>query len=89
MPEISQFLSAAAAGDRQAAADLLPLVYDELRKLAAARMAAEVSVRRSHPAHQLPSAQGFCATGIPPRDIVTLHGDTGLDGSLTGSRHWS
>jgi len=41
MAEITQLLSAAAAGDRQAAADLLPLVYDELRKLAAARMTAE------------------------------------------------
>jgi hypothetical protein len=34
---------AAAAGDRKAAADLLPLVYDELRKLAAARMADEAT----------------------------------------------
>src|SRR3954469_1749471 len=33
--------AAAAAGARRAAADLLPLVYDELRKLAAARMAGE------------------------------------------------
>src|SRR5215470_5785894 len=41
MPEITQLLDAAAAGDRQAAADLLPLVYEELRKLAAVRMAAE------------------------------------------------
>jgi len=41
MSEITQLLDAAAAGDRQASADLLPLVYDELRKLAAARMAAE------------------------------------------------
>ncbi len=41
MPEITQLLEATAAGDRQDAADLLPLVYDELRKLAAARMAAE------------------------------------------------
>jgi len=41
MPEITHLLEAAAAGDRQAAADLLPLVYDELRRLAAARMAAE------------------------------------------------
>jgi RNA polymerase sigma factor (TIGR02999 family) len=41
MPEVTQLLDAAAAGDRRAAADLLPLVYDELRKLAAARMAAE------------------------------------------------
>jgi len=41
MSNITQLVAAAAAGDRQAAADLLPLVYDELRRLAAARMAAE------------------------------------------------
>src|SRR6516162_7545450 len=41
MPDVTRLLDAAAAGDRQAAADLLPLVYDELRQLAAARMAAE------------------------------------------------
>jgi RNA polymerase sigma factor (TIGR02999 family) len=41
MSEITQLLNAATAGDRQAAADLLPLVYNELRKLAAARMASE------------------------------------------------
>jgi RNA polymerase sigma factor (TIGR02999 family) len=38
---VTRLLDAATAGDRQAAADLLPLVYDELRKLAAVRMAAE------------------------------------------------
>src|SRR5688572_15439117 len=41
MPDVTRLLDAAAAGDRQAAADLLPLVYDELRALAAARMADE------------------------------------------------
>src|SRR6476469_5626347 len=41
MPDVTRLLDAAAAGDRHAAAELLPLVYDELRKLAAARMAAE------------------------------------------------
>jgi RNA polymerase sigma factor (TIGR02999 family) len=41
MSDVTLLLDAAAAGDRKAAADLLPLVYDELRKLAAARMAAE------------------------------------------------
>src|SRR6266550_4267352 len=41
MPDVTRLLDAAAAGDRRAAADLLPLVYDELRKLAAVRMAAE------------------------------------------------
>src|SRR6516162_3922783 len=41
MSHVSRLLDAAAAGDGQAAAELLPLVYDDLRKLAAARMAAE------------------------------------------------
>jgi RNA polymerase sigma factor (TIGR02999 family) len=41
MPEVTQLLDAAAAGDPKAAAELLPLVYDELRRLAAARMAGE------------------------------------------------
>ena len=41
MSDVTCLLDAAAAGDRRAAADLLPLVYDELRRLAAARMAAE------------------------------------------------
>jgi hypothetical protein len=35
MSDVTRLLDAAAAGDRKAAADLLPLVYDELRKLAA------------------------------------------------------
>ena len=41
MPEITQLLDAAAAGDRLAAAQILPLVYEELRTLAAAKLAAE------------------------------------------------
>jgi RNA polymerase sigma factor (TIGR02999 family) len=41
MAEVTQILAAIEAGDPRAAAELLPLVYDELRKLAAARMAEE------------------------------------------------
>src|SRR5215212_3805922 len=41
MSDVTQLLSAIEAGDPKAAAELLPLVYDELRKLAAARLAAE------------------------------------------------
>jgi RNA polymerase sigma factor (TIGR02999 family) len=41
MSDVTRLLDAAAAGNRHAAAELLPLVYDELRRLAAARMAAE------------------------------------------------
>ena len=41
MTDVTRLLDAAAAGEPHAAADLLPLVYDGLRKLAAARMAEE------------------------------------------------
>jgi RNA polymerase sigma factor (TIGR02999 family) len=41
MPDVTRLLNAVASGDPQAAAELLPLVYEELRKLAAVRMAAE------------------------------------------------
>ncbi len=41
MTHVTQILAAVEAGDPKAAAELLPLVYEELRKLAAARLAAE------------------------------------------------
>jgi len=41
MSDVTRLIDAAAAGDHQGAADLLPLVYTELRTLAAARIAAE------------------------------------------------
>jgi RNA polymerase sigma factor (TIGR02999 family) len=41
MSELTRILSAIEQGDPHAAAQLLPLVYDELRKLAAARLARE------------------------------------------------
>ena len=41
MADVTQILSAIEAGNPEAAAELLPLVYDELRKLAAARLAEE------------------------------------------------
>ena len=41
MSDITLLLDAAGAGDRKAAADLLPLVYEELRKLAASQLAKE------------------------------------------------
>ena len=40
---MTRILSDLANGDAQAAGELLPLVYEELRKLAAARLAAEAS----------------------------------------------
>src|SRR5436853_1172519 len=41
MSDVTQILVAIDAGDREAAANLLPLVYDELRLLAAQRLAQE------------------------------------------------
>jgi RNA polymerase sigma factor (TIGR02999 family) len=41
MSEVTQILDAITQGDPSAAAGLLPLVYDELRKLAAAQLARE------------------------------------------------
>ncbi len=41
MPDVNHILSQIEAGDPSSAEQLLPLVYDELRKLAAARLAQE------------------------------------------------
>jgi RNA polymerase sigma factor (TIGR02999 family) len=41
MSQVTRILAAIEQGDQQASEQLLPLVYDELRRLAAARMAAE------------------------------------------------
>ena len=41
MTDVTQILTAIEHGDRQAAEQLLPLVYDELRRLAALRLARE------------------------------------------------
>jgi RNA polymerase sigma factor (TIGR02999 family) len=68
MPDVTRLLDAAAAGDRRAAADLLPLVYDELRKLAAVRMAAEA------PGHTLD------ATALVHEAYLRLVGDQQFDG---------
>lgn len=61
---------AAATGDRRAAAELLPLVYDELRRLAQARLA------------QLPPGNTLQATALVHEAYVKLVGkcDPGWDG---------
>ena len=68
MSDVTRLLDAAQAGDRQAAADLLPLVYDELRRLAAARMAAESA------GHTLD------ATALVHEAYLRLIGDQQFDG---------
>jgi RNA polymerase sigma factor (TIGR02999 family) len=68
MLEITYLIAAAAQGDRQAAADLLPLVYEELRKLAAARMAME------RPGHTLD------ATALVHEAYLRMIGDQQFEG---------
>ena len=68
MSDVTRLIDAAAAGDRKAAADLLPLVYDELRKLAAARMAEE------SPGHTLDP------TALVHEAFLRLVGDQHFDG---------
>src|SRR5690242_15916361 len=47
--EVTQIIERARDGDSQAAAELLPIVYDELRRLAAHRMAAESGTHTLQP----------------------------------------
>jgi RNA polymerase sigma factor (TIGR02999 family) len=65
MSEVTRILSAIAQGDPQAASQLLPLVYDELRQLAAHRLA-----------HQTPG-QTLQPTALVHEAYLRLVGDPG------------
>jgi len=49
MSDVTQLLQAASTGDPKAAEELLPLVYDELRRLAAQKMAGEARAQTLQP----------------------------------------
>src|SRR5271166_1731318 len=68
MSDLTRLIEAAQQGNCQAAADLLPLVYDELRKLAAAKMAGEA------PGHTLN------ATALVHEAYLRLVGNQHFDG---------
>jgi len=68
MTPVTQLLEAAQRGDRQAAAELLPIVYGELRKLAAAKLARE------------PSGHSLDATALVHEAYLKLVGDQKFDG---------
>jgi RNA polymerase sigma factor (TIGR02999 family) len=68
MVNLTRVLDAANRGDRKAAADLLPLVYGELRELAAAKMA-----------HEKPG-QTLDATGLVHEAYLRLVGEQKFDG---------
>jgi RNA polymerase sigma factor (TIGR02999 family) len=66
MSDVTRLLDAARNGDHQAAAALLPFVYDELRKLAAVRLASE--------------APGHSPTALVHEAYLRLVGDQHFDG---------
>src|SRR5271154_5796451 len=75
MPDITHLLNAIETDDPQAAAQLLPLVYDELRKLAAGHMANEA------PDHTLD------ATALVHEKYLHLVGPVG-DRTYANRRHF-
>ncbi len=68
MTDVTQILCAIEQGDPQAASQLLPLVYDELRKLAAHKMAQEKP------------GQSLQATALVHEAFLRLVGDQRFDG---------
>lgn len=66
--DVTQILSAIEQGDPHAAADLLPLVYDELRKLAAARLADEKPGQTLQPTALVHEAYVRLVGGEQPQD---------------------
>jgi RNA polymerase sigma factor (TIGR02999 family) len=68
MADVTRLLDAAAAGDPKAAAELLPLVYDELRKLATARLADEKPGQTLQPTALVHEAYVRLVGGRQPQD---------------------
>lgn len=74
MHDITQILNAAANGDVEVANELLPLIYDELRKLASQKLA------REKPGHTLQP------TALVHEAYMRLLG--GTPGGATDAAHW-
>src|ERR1700758_3578165 len=75
MSEVSRILSAIEDGDPSAAEQLLPLVYDELRQLAAQKLAQEKP------------GQTLEGTALPPKAYLRLVG-TGEEPHWDNRRHF-
>src|SRR6516165_4087923 len=68
MTDVTHILSAIEAGDLRAGAELLPLVYDELRKLAAARLADEKPGQTLQPTALVHEAYLRLVGDVEPQD---------------------
>jgi RNA polymerase sigma factor (TIGR02999 family) len=76
MSEVSRVLDAIAEGDAQAASQLLPLVYDELRRLAAYKLSRENAGNSLQP------------TALVHEAYLRLVGDTGKGRSFRDRSHF-
>jgi len=77
MSDVIRILSQIEQGDPQAAEKLLPLVYDELRKLAAAKMA------------QKNPRQTLQATAMVHDACIRLVGSPSSSAQMVGQSHWN
>lgn len=86
MSDVTRILHAIDAGDPQAAGQLLPLVYDELRRLASAQMANE------RPGHTLDATALVheAYLRLVGQDANTVQPDAGLEtcGTFANRRHF-
>ena len=85
MNDVTRILSQIEQGDRQAAEQLLPLVYDELRKLAAARMAHEGAGHTLQPTALVHEAWLRLTDNDPNTQAGQLLGFM----ERTAKRHWA
>lgn len=76
MNELTRLLAAAGRGEPHAASELLPLVYDQLRRLAARRLA-----------HEKPG-QTLDATALVHEAYLRLTGPAGQDADWDGRGHF-
>lgn len=76
MSDVTRLLSAISQGDRQAAADLLPLVYDELRRLASLWLAQEAPGQTLQP------------TALVHEAYVRLTGPSSAEAGWDSRRHF-
>jgi RNA polymerase sigma factor (TIGR02999 family) len=77
MSDVTRILSAIEQGDPSAAEQLLPLVYEELRKLAAAKLAQEKP------------GQTLQATALVHEAYLRLVASPGAPGSASPDQHWN